>query len=248
VLDELLRVDQMSAFLFRAQEWQMPALPDVRTALRRLGVAGSVLDGRSCAISPSSCGLGGNAPCHPAARGDYPLLAGVAERMAKLDDAERRIRAAVDDGGSVRDSASRDLARLRREIRGARSRIVEGWSSIIARCRPDFQVADASVTVRDGRYVIPIRREGRGEVGGLVHDESATGHTLFVEPPVAIELMNRLRELELAEAREVQRILRELTESMRPLATSSRLVRRAGRADSLYRPGPVRAARERVPS
>src|SRR5690606_34152967 len=62
----------------------------------------------------------------------------------------------------------------------------------------------------------PIRREGRGEVGGLVHDESATGATLFVEPPVAIELMNRLRELELAESREVLRILRELTDSLRP--------------------------------
>src|SRR5690606_18706390 len=63
---------------------------------------------------------------------------------------------------------------------------------------------------------IPIRREGRSEVGGIVHDESATGGTLFVEPPVAIEMMNRLRELELAEAREVQRILRELTDRLRP--------------------------------
>src|SRR5690606_26967255 len=78
------------------------------------------------------------------------------------------------------------------------------------------RVADASVTVREGRYVIPVRREGRSEVGGIVHDKSASGNTLFVDPPIAIELMNRLRELELAEAREVQRILRELTENLRP--------------------------------
>jgi DNA mismatch repair protein MutS2 len=77
-------------------------------------------------------------------------------------------------------------------------------------------VADASVTVREGRYVIPVRREGRGEVGGIVHDESGTGATLFIEPPVAIEMMNRLRELEAAEAREVLRILRELTVKLRP--------------------------------
>lgn len=64
--------------------------------------------------------------------------------------------------------------------------------------------------------MIPIRREGRGDVGGIVHDESSTGQTLFIEPPLAIELMNELRELELAEAREVQRILRELTDSLRP--------------------------------
>src|SRR3712207_4548365 len=82
---------------------------------------------------------------------------------------------------------------------------------------PHLQVSDASVTVREGRYVIPVRREGRGEVGGIVHDESATGATLFVEPPLAVEMMNRLRELEAEEAREVLRILRELTGRLRPL-------------------------------
>jgi DNA mismatch repair protein MutS2 len=64
--------------------------------------------------------------------------------------------------------------------------------------------------------VIPVRREGRGEVGGIVHDESATGATLFVEPPAAVAMMNRLRELEAEEAREVTRILRELTARLRP--------------------------------
>jgi DNA mismatch repair protein MutS2 len=101
-------------------------------------------------------------------------------------------------------------------MRGARNRIVEKLEQYVTSLPARFRVADASVTLREGRYVIPVRREGRGEVGGLVHDESATGQTLFVEPPVAIELMNRLRELEIAESREVQRILRELSESIRP--------------------------------
>jgi DNA mismatch repair protein MutS2 len=216
VLDELLRVDQMSAFLFRAQDWQMPPLPDARPALRRLGVGGSVLDPpelRDLAII-----LQGSAATRRAVlqhESDHPLLAAVAARMIQLQDAERRIRAAIDDAGEVRDNASAELARLRREMRGARNRIVERLQQYITSLPSRFQVPDASVTVRDGRYVIPVRREGRGEVGGLVHDESATGHTLFVEPPVAIELMNRLRELELREAREVLRILRELTESIR---------------------------------
>jgi DNA mismatch repair protein MutS2 len=216
VLDELLRVDQMSAFLFRAQDWQMPPLPDARSALRRLGVGGSVLDPselRDLAII-----LQGSAATRRAVlqhESDHPLLAAVVGRMVQLQDAERRIRAAIDDAGEVRDNASAELARLRREMRGARNRIVERLQQYITTLPSRFQVADASVTVRDGRYVIPVRREGRGEVGGLVHDESATGHTLFVEPPVAIELMNRLRELELREAREVLRILRELTESIR---------------------------------
>jgi DNA mismatch repair protein MutS2 len=103
-------------------------------------------------------------------------------------------------------------------MRGARSRIVQKLEEFVGTLPARTRVADASVSLREGRYVIPIRREGRGDVGGLVHDESATGATLFVEPPIAIELMNRLRELELAEAREVQRILREMTESLRPHA------------------------------
>jgi DNA mismatch repair protein MutS2 len=223
VRDELTRVDEMSAFLFRAQDWQMPQLPDARSALRRLAIAGSVLDGpelRDLAVVLQGSAITRRALLQHAET--LQLLAALAARMVKLEDTERRISAAVDDAGDVRDSASPDLGRLRREMRGARNRIVERLQQYIASLPSRFQVTDASVTVRDGRYVIPIRREGRGEVGGLVHDESATGHTLFVEPPVAIELMNRLRELELAEAREVQRILRELTESIRGSAEGIR--------------------------
>ena len=80
------------------------------------------------------------------------------------------------------------------------------------------RVAGASVTIREGRYVIPLRREGRRSVGGYVHDESSSGATLFVEPPSAIEMMNGVRALERAEAREVQRVLRELSDRCRPFA------------------------------
>jgi DNA mismatch repair protein MutS2 len=123
----------------------------------------------------------------------------------------------VDEAGNVRDDASPALYRLRREIKGARSRLVERLAAYVSSLPAHYQVPDASVTVREGRYVIPVRREGRGEVGGIVHDESATGATLFVEPPVAVEMMNRLRELEAEEVREVLRILRELTVRVRPL-------------------------------
>jgi DNA mismatch repair protein MutS2 len=79
-------------------------------------------------------------------------------------------------------------------------------------------VADASVTVRGGRYCIPIRREGASRVGGIVHDESATHQTLFVEPASAIDEMNRIAGLEREEKREVRRILLELTDAVRPFA------------------------------
>jgi DNA mismatch repair protein MutS2 len=214
---ELRRVDQMINFLLRSEEWSVPALPDLRLALRRLAVPGSVWEGpvlRDAGELLRGARATRRAILRSAA--DYPLLAELAERLSKLETEEKAIARAVDEAGEIRDEASRELARLRREIRGARGRIVDRLQAYIANLPERIRVADASISIREGRYVVPVRREGRAEVGGIVHDESATGATLFVEPPVAIELMNRLRELELAEAREVQRILRELTELLRP--------------------------------
>jgi len=214
---ELRRVDQMVGFLLRAEDWTPAPIPDLRGGLRRLAAAGSVLDGptlRDVGVLLQSARSSRRAILRYSS--DHPLLAEIAERLVKLEPEAESIRRAIDDEGRVRDEASRELARLRREIRGARGRIVERLEAFAASLPERIRVPDASVSVRDGRYVIAIRREGRSEVGGLVHDESATGGTLFVEPPVAIELMNRLRELELAEAREVQRILRELTDRLRP--------------------------------
>jgi DNA mismatch repair protein MutS2 len=87
----------------------------------------------------------------------------------------------------------------------------------MAKLESHQQVPDMSVTVRNGRYVIPIRREARGSVGGIVHDTSGSGATLFVEPPAAVEEGNRIRELEIEELREVDRILLEATDRIRPL-------------------------------
>ncbi|MBW3570616.1 MAG: Smr/MutS family protein, partial [Gemmatimonadetes bacterium] len=141
----------------------------------------------------------------------------IAGGLLEREKDETEIARTLDDAGLVRDEASPALYRLRREIKGARNRLVERLSSYMASLPAHLQVSDASVTVREGRYVIPVRREGRGEVGGIVHDESSTGATLFVEPPAAVEMMNRLRTLEAEEAREVTRILRELTARLRPL-------------------------------
>ncbi|MEO5510434.1 MAG: endonuclease MutS2 [Longimicrobiales bacterium] len=214
---ELDRVDEMGAFLQRADAWSPGVIPDIRLPLQRLAVPGSVLDAtalRDIAILIQSSRTARAGILHH--REAFSLLAGIAERIAGQESAEESIRRTVDDAGEVKDSASRELSKLRRELRSTRTKIVQKLEEYVGTLPSRYQVHDASVTVREGRFVIPIRREGRGEVGGIVHDESATGATLFVEPPLAIELMNRLRELEIAEAREVQRILRELTDALRP--------------------------------
>ena len=216
---ELRRVEQMAALLLRSEQWAMPRIPDVRAAIRKVALAGAALDGTElneiAELLRSSKAV--RAVVHKQ-REHWPLIAELAEPLVSLDRIEEQIERAIDDNGEVRDQASRELARIRRELRGARAKIVGQLEHYMASLPGRFQVQDASVSIREGRYVIPVRREGRAEIGGIVHDESATGGTLFIEPPIAIDSMNRLRELEIAETREVQRILREITAAVHPHA------------------------------
>ncbi|HKJ91788.1 MAG TPA: endonuclease MutS2 [Longimicrobiales bacterium] len=214
---ELERVEQMMGFLARAEDWSVPVIPDLRQALRRLGTVGAVWDAptlRDARVLMES-GREARATVLPHTE-TFPAVAAVAGRLPKLDALSDAIGRAVDEDGVLRDRASKELSRLRREIRSVRGQIVEKLERYVASLPEELRVVDASVSLREGRYVVPVRRVGRGQVGGIVHDESASGATLFVEPPVAIDMMNRLRGLEREEAREVQRILAELTDALRP--------------------------------
>ncbi len=124
------------------------------------------------------------------------------------------IQDAIGDGGELLDSASPALGRIRTELRSAHDRLVTRLREIMA--APPFRdvVQDPVVTQRAGRYVIPIRAESRGQVPGIVHDQSASGATLFVEPLAAVEMGNRWRTLRLDEEREVERILRALSQAV----------------------------------
>jgi DNA mismatch repair protein MutS2 len=144
------------------------------------------------------------------------VLASLVEQLVSLKSLEDAIARAIGDDATVRDDASAALRRIRRELRASQGELVRLLERELARLDPQHRVSDMSVTVRNGRYVIPVRREGRGSVGGIVHDASATGATLFVEPPAAVEFGNRIRELEADEQEEVERILRELADQVRP--------------------------------
>lgn len=233
---ELTRVDQMVGWLVERESWGPPVIPDLGRAIRALSVAGSVWSGLELAgaarlLQSARAVRRALLP----ARQRFGLLAELAQGCLKEEALEARLREAVDEYGEVRDDASRELKRLRSELRAGRAALVALLEGIIAALSERALVADASVTIRNGRYCLPIRREARSEVGGIVHDESATRATLFVEPPEAIEPMNRLRELELAEAREVQRILAELTDLLRPHAAAlEETLHRLADLDSLY--------------
>jgi DNA mismatch repair protein MutS2 len=210
---ELERVGATMKFLLERPEWSVPAAPDVRSALRHLAVDGAVLEPLELHGLGLLLAAGAELSREMESRGlqRYPHLSAIAELLHMDGDIQQVLHRSVDAEGSVLDTASRALEDLRRRLRRARSSIVGKLEAFIRGLPERFVVADASVSIREGRYVVPVRREGKGEVGGIVHDESATGATVFIEPPVAIALMNEVRELEKQEAREVHRILTELT-------------------------------------
>jgi len=218
---EHARVTAMRALVSAESPWSPEAVPDVARSLARLRVTGTALPGPellSVLVLLRSSRRTAEAlrdPKRPAVA--TAVLSAIVANLVSAKQDEGALERILADDGSVRDDASPQLRRLRRELRGAEAELVRLLERIMSKLESHQQVPDMSVTVRNGRYVIPIRREARGAVGGIVHDTSGSGATLFVEPPAAVEEGNRIRELEIEELREVDRILLEATDRIRPL-------------------------------
>jgi len=217
---EQTRVAAVRSLISAEDPWHLHGVPDARAALTRLRVEGASLAApdlltlgallRSSRITRESLRGGAASPVAAA------VLAGQIDHLIVNKRDEETIERAIDEDGQVRDDASSTLKKLRRELKGSRGELINLLERAMAKLEPHQRVADMSVTLRNGRFVIPVRREAQGAVGGIVHDASATGGTLFVEPPAAVEAGNRIRELQIEEIEEVDRILLELTETVRP--------------------------------
>lgn len=140
----------------------------------------------------------------------YPLLSSRVRLLEPHPELEEQIDRVVDPNGEVRDTASPKLAQFRRQMGQQREALRNELERILRRL-PDTVVQDRLITLREGRYVIPIREGQRSKVDGIVHDQSASGATVFIEPLATLERNNAIRQLEIAERREVERILTELT-------------------------------------
>ena len=216
VRDALAQVAELAALQITDDSLRAEPVPDIDETLSLLGVPGSALEG------PSLAELG---VALVAARAIGTLLGRLerdAPRTAALraplppKQLETRLASAIAPDGAVLDGASRDLARARKAVRDVRAKLVARLERLLQGLDPQDRSPDAAVTLRAGRYVIPVRATARSRVGGIVHDESATRATVFLEPPEVIELGNELRSAETDEHREVLRVLRELTDLLRP--------------------------------
>jgi len=141
----------------------------------------------------------------------FPQLRELAEDLPNLPALEDEIARTIGDDGAVLDSASPALGRLRAEVRIAFGRLQEKLQNMITSSQYADALQEPIITVRNGRYVVPVKAANRRIIRGLVHDQSASGATLYIEPMAIVELNNRWRELQLAEEEEVARILAELS-------------------------------------
>lgn len=142
---------------------------------------------------------------------DYPIIKGLASRIVFINSLESAIEEAIGEDGEVLDSASSELADIRRKIRRTNDRIREKLDNLLKNSNQNQYLQENIITIRNDRYVVPVKQEYRNQVPGLVHDQSASGATLFIEPMSVLDLNNDLRKLHSEEETEVHRILTRLS-------------------------------------
>ncbi len=155
-------------------------------------------------------------------KNQYPSLFELVEAITPLPALEKEIAAAIDDDGSVKDSASPELRRIRRKRAAAQSRLRTNLLDELHKSMGEGFSTDAQPTLRSGRMVIPVRAEAKRKVKGFVHDVSATGQTVYIEPASCLELNNEIRSLEAEEHHEIRRILVDLSTLVRSNLTEIR--------------------------
>ena len=147
----------------------------------------------------------------------FPALHAMAEGVSPLPEAKRKIDQVLDERGAVRDDASPTLLATRRQLASMKGSISRTLHGILKAAQADGLVEkDAAPAIRDGRLVIPVAPAMKRKIKGIVHDESASGKTVFIEPTEVVEANNRVRELEAQERREIIKILKETADALRP--------------------------------
>lgn len=219
---KLQNVDEMLKILAGDEGFPLNPVGDVAPLLAKVRVEGTFLSAEelnllnnalitSTAIAnffQNSSGENGS---------PYPTLYEIAFGIGRFDSVSTLIGRSIDRFGEVKDSASPELAQIRRQLQQTQASISSVMRRVISRAVENgYLEADASAVVRDGRLVLPVSPMHKRHINGIVHDESASGKTYFIEPAEMVEANNRIRELQIEERREITRILKEITAAIRP--------------------------------
>jgi DNA mismatch repair protein MutS2 len=216
ISDELQRVREMTSLLGTDDRPPLSELEDIRAALHRAGIDGSVVPAADFLdILNALKTFRGLRSFLLKRKERVPLLASLAEGLHENKLLEFHIDRVVDSEGEVKDGASRQLRSIRREMLEKTGQLRRRMESILKRVSEQDMVMEELVTMRDGRMVLPVKAEYKRQIQGFIHSTSGTGQTVYIEPTETLELNNDIRDLQFAELREVTAILTELTDRLR---------------------------------
>ena len=211
VRERQAETEEAARLLEREGDIPLAGLADIRRSLQRAAKGGILSPEELLAVAGTVRGARRLKAFLLHREASYPRLAARAARLIPQPALEEAIAAAIGDDARVRDEASPRLAGLRRRLADLEEAIRRRLEEMIRSPQWAAALQEPLVTQRRGRFVLPVKAEARAQVPGVVHDQSASGATLFVEPMAVVELGNRLRETEAEEQEEVERILGELT-------------------------------------
>lgn len=184
-------------------------ITDIRSSIKRSSIGGMLTEVECLDIANTLYGTRQVKSFIENLEEELPILKGLVEGLMPLRELERTIKNCIDEHGHMMDSASEKLRSLRSTIRTLERRVREKLETYTR--TNSKMLSDAIVTIRNDRYVLPVKQEYRAAIGGIVHDQSASGQTLFMEPKAVVEMNNQLHEATLKENQEIERILRELS-------------------------------------
>ncbi|GKG74739.1 endonuclease MutS2 [Parabacteroides sp. AM58-2XD] len=222
VIERLEQTDEFVRILHGEVEFPASFFFDVRYSLKRIRPEGTWLDEKELFDLKRSLQTINDIVRFFRTEEDeeiaYPALTALAGDILVFPQLIGKIDSILDKFGKVKDNASPTLAQIRKEISSTMSGISRSLQSILRNAQSEGVVdKDVTPTMRDGRLMIPVAPAFKRKIKGIVHDESASGKTVFIEPEVVVEANNRVRELEGDERREIMKILTEFTNIVRPM-------------------------------
>ena len=218
----LAEMDEAAQVLRIKNNVPMGGIFDVRMHARRAQIGGALSPMELMEVSSTIRASRILRQFFEAIRGEgdiqIPLFLEKKESMPVLTQLEHDINACIDDNGAVLDSASAALRNIRQQLRSQESRVRERLESLVRGKNASKMLSDAIVTIRNDRFVIPVKQEYRSHYGGIIHDQSSSGQTLFIEPDAVVQANNEVRRLKMKEKEEIDRILQMLSAQVQEVA------------------------------
>ncbi|MDR1371846.1 MAG: Smr/MutS family protein [Dysgonamonadaceae bacterium] len=217
---QLSQTDEFMTIILQEENFPADRLPDIRNALKKIQIEGAFISEKELfeirqALNAINAVLTCLNNCNK--RTPCPHLMQLAAGISQFPHQIKQIDGVIDRFGQILDQASGELALIRSQIANSTKSLSKAMAEILKKAQAESSAEkDVTPTMRDGRLVIPVLSAYKRKVRGIVHDESATGKTVFIEPQEIIEINNKIRELEGRQKREIIRILTEITDAMRP--------------------------------